>query len=297
VLGVIIGCFVAGIVLARLAPATRSWSTPLDRLVLWFLLPALILAKLPSAHLGAEVAIPIAAAWGALLLAWTATLAVGRSQRWDRRTTGSVLMMASFGNTSYLGLAAVEALLGAGAVASAVAYDQLGNFVGVTVVGTVICSRWGDGDASAAGILRKLLTFPAFDALLVTIALRHWPLPDGATDVLADLGRLVGPVAMFAIGLRFRRPRSQGAWHLASIDLALKMALMPLAVLAAGAAFGDLSETAWQASVLQAGMPPMVLAGIMATEAGLDDELSSFVIGAGLVLSALTLPLLNLLVT
>ena len=72
---------------------------------------------------------------------------------------------------------------------------------------------------------------------------------------------------------------------------------VPAAVLTAGALFGDLSDTAWQASVLQAGMPPMVLAGIMATEAGLDDELSSFVIGAGLVLAAVTLPLLKLVVT
>jgi malate permease and related proteins len=296
VLGVIVACFAVGVVLARLAPSVRGWATPLDRVVLWVLLPALILAKLPGAELGSTVVVPVAAAWGALLLAWSATLVVGRRQAWDRRTLGSVLMMASFGNTSYLGLAAVEALVGAGAVASAVAYDQLGNFVGVTVVGTIICSRFGQGDATLAGVVRTLLTFPAFLALLATVLLRQWPLPDGVTDVLADLGRLVGPVAMVAIGLRFRLPSAQGAWHLAGIDLGVKMVLMPVAVLAAGALAGGLDEAAWQASVLQAGMPPMVLAGIMATEAELDDELAAFVVGAGLVLAALTLPLLHLVV-
>ena len=41
-------------------------------------------------------------------------------------------------------------------------------------------------------------------------------------------------------------------------------------------------------------MPPMVTAAVVAAQAGLDEQLAAFVVGAGLLLSLLTLPLLRI---
>jgi predicted permease len=294
VLAVIVACFLAGILLRRGAPATHGWVGPLDRVVLWVLLPALIVAKLPSAELGAAIAVPVAVAWGTLVVAWATVLLLSHRFGWSRTTTGALLMMASFGNTSFLGLGAVEALLGRDHLPAALAFDQLGNFLALATVGTVITSRWGHGEAGVRDVVRRVLTFPPFVALLVAGVLRHWPLPDDVTDVLGSVGRLVSPVAMFAIGLRFRWPRGARIWRRASVCLTIKMVVMPAVALAAAVVAGGLDDPAWRASVLEAGMPPMVTASLMASQAGLDEELSTFVVGAGLLVAVVTLPLLRL---
>ena len=295
-LAVIIACFLAGTIVRRALLAARSWAPTLDQVVLVVLLPALILAKLPSAELGSAVAVPVGIGWGTLVLSWAAVLVIGRRLHWDRPTVGAVLMTASFGNTSYLGLGAVEALLGRDHLPATLAYDQLGNFLPLAVVGGIIVSRWGHGEVRPADIARRLFTFAPFLALLATIPLRHWPLPGDVTDGLAQIGRLVSPVAMFTIGLRFRILRGEHVRQRAAITLGIKMIAMPAAALAVAVLAGDLDDPAWRASVLEAGMPPMVTASVMATQAGLDEELCSFVVGAGLVLAAVSLPLLRLLI-
>jgi predicted permease len=58
------------------------------------------------------------------------------------------------------------------------------------------------------------------------------------------------------------------------------------------AAAGVTGDPAWQASILQVGMPPMVTAGLVATQAGLDEELATLVVGVGILLAFASLPVL-----
>jgi predicted permease len=129
--------------------------------------------------------------------------------------------------------------------------------------------------------------------LLLTIPLRTWALPVGVTDALGELGRLVAPAAMLALGLRFRVELAGHVRRPALWCLGTKMLLLPALVLSVAVLAGVTHDIAWRASVLEAGMPPMVTAGVVAVQAGLDEELSSFVVGAGLLLAAATLPLLR----
>jgi len=46
--------------------------------------------------------------------------------------------------------------------------------------------------------------------------------------------------------------------------------------------------------VLQSAAPPMVTAGVVAVAAGLDEDLVSFMVGVGTLVSFLSLPLLSL---
>lgn len=294
-LAVVLACFGAGVMARQARPAAAALLPHLDRFVLWVALPALILATLPTTPVGRTLVIPVAAAWGTLLVAVLLVQLVARRAEWDRSTTGTLLLVTALGNTSFLGLAAVEVLLGRDHLAGALAYDQLGTFLALATFGSFVASRYGVAEPGWAAVLRRLLTFPPFVALLVTVALRTWPLPDAATDALGGLGRLLAPIAMLALGLRFRlrvtdRVRRPAAWCLAT-----KMVVLPALVLVAAVIAGATDELAWRASVLEAGMPPMVTAGVVATQAGLDEELSSLVVGGGLLLSALTLPLLRAL--
>lgn len=291
---VVLGCFAAGLIARTALPRSRQLVPWLDHAVITVALPALILAKLPSLALGADLVVPVAAAWGGIAVAAGVVLLLGRRLGWPRATVGALLLVTPLGNTTFLGLPMVEALLGKAELSRALAFDQLGTFLALATYGSVVAAHWGHGERGWGVVVTRLVRFPPFLAVLGSFALRVVELPDGALDALGAVGRLVSPLAMLALGLRFRVGRSAHHRAAALWCLGTKMALLPLGVLATGAAAGGLSDPAWGASVLEAGMPPMVTAGVVAARAGLDDELATTVIGLGLVVALVTIPLLSL---
>lgn len=293
-LAVVLACFAAGLVLRRLVPRSAALIGPLDHAVIGVTLPALILAKLPEVGLGADLVVPVTAAWGAGAVAVAAVLLAARRLGWSRATTGTLLLVTPLGNTTFLGLAMVEALLGTEALSRALAFDQLGSFLGLAVYGSVVAARWGHGEEGWRPVLGRLLRFPPFFAVVASFALRAVEVPTWLDDGLGAVGQLVGPLAMLTVGLRFRLALADHARQAARWCLGIKMGLMPLAVLGAAVVAGGLDDPAWRASVLEAGMPPMVTAGVVAAQADLDGELAATVVGVGLLLALVTVPALSL---
>lgn len=253
-----------------------------------------MLAKLPDLSLGADLAIPAGAAWGGLLLAVASILLGARRFGWSRETTGALLLVTPLGNTTFLGLAMVESLLGDEELTRALAYDQLGTVLGLATYGSVMAAHWGSAEGGWGPVVRRLVRFPPFVALLASFALRAVDVPAGLDDALGDVGQLVAPVAMLTLGLRFRVVASAHARQAALWCLGTRMVAIPLVVLAVAVLVGGVDDPAWRASVLEAGMPPMVTAGVLAANAGLDEELATTVVGAGLLLALVTIPLLTL---
>jgi predicted permease len=295
VLAVVLACFAAGLIAQRLAPRSTTLIGPLDVAVISVTLPALILARLPDLELGSDLVVPVAAAWGCLALAAGAVLLGARRFGWSRATVGALLLVTPLGNTTFLGLPMVESLLGKPELSRALAFDQLGTFLALATYGSVVAARWGSGEGGWGPVLGRLVRFPPFLAVVASFGLRLVELPDGLDDALGSIGRLVGPLAMLALGLRFRVAASARARQAAIWCLSTKMLLLPLAVLAVAALAGGVDDLAWRASVLEAGMPPMVTAGVVAARADLDEELATTVIGIGLLVALVTIPLLALI--
>lgn len=295
-LAIVLVCFAVGVALRRLVPRSDGLVAPLDQVVISVTLPALILARLPDLELGVDLVVPVAVAWGAGAVAVAVVAAAARPLGWSRRTTGTLLLMTPLGNTAFLGLALVEALLGDEALTRALAFDQLGSFLGLAVYGSVVAARWGHGEVGWRPVLGRLLRFPPFLAVLASFVLRAVPLPAGVDDLLGDVGQLVGPLAMLTVGLRFRLALAPHARRAALWCLGVKMGVMPLAALAVAALAGGLDDPAWAASVLEAGMPPMVTAGVVAAQADLDGDLAASVVGTGLLVALVTVPAFSLLV-
>ena len=294
-LALVLACFAAGLVAQRLVPATARLVGPFDGFVIGVALPALILAKLPDLELGADLAVPVSAAWGCLALAAASILVGARRYGWSRQTTGALLLVTPLGNTTFLGLAMVESLQGADELTRALAFDQLGTFLALATYGSVIAAHWGSGESGWRPVLTRLVRFPPFLAVLASFALRAFEVPAGIDDALGDVGQLLAPLAMLTLGLRFRVAASAHARQAAIWCLSTKMVLLPVAVLVAAVVAGGVDDPSWRASVLEAGMPPMVTAGVIAARAGLDEELATTVVGVGLVMALVTIPALTLI--
>jgi hypothetical protein len=265
-----------------------------DKYVLQVALPAVIIAKISTVSFDADVVLPIAVAWSVMIISIVAVLTASRILKWNRSITGALLLVGVLGNTSFLGLGMVEGLLGADHLASAIAYDQVGTFVGLALWGSFVASTYGAGEGGWKSILNRLVRFGPFLALLASLVFRVIELPGDVYPVLNAIGKTVAPVAMCALGLRFTLSVSRSVQVPALFGLVTKMAVLPGLVYVVAAVVGSPHDIAWSTSILQAAAPPMVTAGVVAVGAGLSAELVAFMVGVGTLVSFVSLPLLSL---
>ena len=291
---VVIGAFLLGWLVSSLRPIPPRIIVSADKYVLRVALPALILAKLSTVELNANLVLPIAIAWSLIVGAAALIVVVGRALSLDAKVIGALLLVAVLGNTSFLGLEMVQSLLGVDHMPSAIAFDQLGTFLGLSVWGSYVASRYGAGEIGWKPVARRLLRFMPFLAVLASIPLRAIDAPDLVCSVLNGLGRTVAPVAMGALGLRFTVRVSRTVATPAILGLCLKMLVMPGAVYLVATLVGSTHDLAWSASILQAAAPPMVTAGVVAVGAGLSEDLVAFMVGIGTLVAFVSIPLLSL---
>lgn len=294
----VVALLVAGVVAGRFRLVPEGSATVLDAFVIRVALPGLILSVVPELEVGPDVVRPVAAAWGTVAALALTVLVLRRVATLDRRTTGTLLLVVPLANTSFLGFPAVEALLGRGALPTAVLYDQLGSFLALASYGAVVAGRFGEGVSPHwVGLARRVVRFPPFAALVVGAALISFPEAAGALRPVVDpIGAAVTPLAMFSIGLRL--DLAGGGWRpgLLAGGLVLRLVAAP-AVVAGVALLVSGSLDGWAPTLLETGMPPMVTAAVLAAESGLDGPLASRLAGVGVVASMATLPVLAAVVT
>ena len=294
-LALVIGAFLLGWLVRTIRPVPVVVTAWADKYVLQVALPAVIIAKISTVTFDADVVLPIAVAWAVMLAAIVAVLIASRVFNWSRSLTGALLLVGVLGNTSFLGLGMVESLLGADHLASAIAYDQVGTFVGLALWGSFVASTYGAGKGGWKSILNRLVRFGPFLALLASLVFRVIELPDDVYPVFNGIGKTVAPVAMCAMGLRFTLSVNRSVQVPALFGLVTKMAVLPGLVCVVAVLVGSPQDLAWSTSILQAAAPPMVTAGVVAVGAGLSAELVAFMVGVGTLVSFVSLPLLSLI--
>lgn len=284
----------AGVGLKRLSVFPESTGQTLNMFVVYVSLPAMVLVQVPKLQVSVDLWVPIVLPWIMLLLSAGMVLLLARALKWERTVTGGLLLVVPLGNTSFLGVPMVEAFFGADHVRYALLYDQLGSFLALATYGAFILATYGgEGRPSAATVLHKVLTFPPFLALLAAllVAVGPWAWPAPAEAVLERIADTLVPVVMVAVGfqLTIRLPRH----HVPALasGMAIKLVAAPLIALGLVTLIGVTGE-ATRVAVFEAGMPPMITAGALAMVAGLAAETMAALVGLGILLSFVTLPVL-----
>jgi predicted permease len=220
---------------------------------------------------------------------------LGKMLNWSRERIGALTLVCGLGNTAFMGYPMMEALHGKQGLALAVVADQLGCFPLLSSAGVAVASIYAGRSPQAGVIARRILTFPSFLALLLAVivgALGGWPpLLD---DVFTPIGATLTPLALFSVGLQFKFHLGERQLPALLLGLGWKLLLAPIAALLLGVAAG-VGGLTLTVGVLQAGMAPMISAAILADEYKLEPSLANTLLGAGIVLSLITIPLGNLL--
>ncbi|GAB3783760.1 AEC family transporter [Dyella agri] len=286
-------CLVLGVLVRRWARPPAGIVHGLNWWVLNVALPALVLELIPRMKFDAGLWFPVAAMWLVFFGAWLLFAWLGPRLGWSRGRVGALTLVCGLGNTSFMGYPMLQALHGQAGLTLAVVADQLGCFPLLASAGVVVACLYAGRAPDPRRIVFRIATFPAFIALVVGVvagALGGWPpLLDG---VLHPLGATLTPLALFSVGLQFHLQTGERQLGAAAWGLGWKLLLAPALCWVLGAATG-VGGLVLTTGVLQAAMAPMVSAAILADEYELDPELANTVLGAGIVLSLLTVPLGN----
>ena len=263
----------------------------LNRHVVYLALPALVLIYIPRIDPDASIWTPVLSAWGLFLLSSAAVLILGRIAQWRRDITGALLFRVPYGNTSFLGVPFTRAFFGEEGLPYTLLYDQLGSFLILSTIGVVVLAFYTSERPTLTGIIRKIITFPAFVALIVAFFLIGVQYPTRIETPLSLLASTLAPAAMIAIGLQLKLRFAPHETRPFLLAMMIKLIAAP-ALLLTLFYLSDLHDLSARVSIFEAGMAPMVSSSTLAILAGLNRQFTASVLGYGIVLSFATLPVM-----
>lgn len=280
-------CLTLGLLFQRVRRFPANAADVLNVYVIYVALPALVLNEIAKLTLDYRAFLPVAVAWIVMAFGAALTFASARIFKWSRPVTGAMLLVVTLGNTGFVGIPLIDAHLGASAIPYAILYDQFGTFLALNTIGVACASYYSQGAAQSSAIWRSILGFPPFGALLFAFLLRFVGYPLWLSEVLPRLASTLVPVVMVAVGLQWRLRLQRD--HIlplvvALVALLLLKPIVALFVVKAWAVSGTLAAVI----VLEAAMPAMISAGVLATAYNLAPRLASSIVGYSLMLSLLT---------
>ena len=288
----LICCLALGIAFRMSGLLPEKAYLTLNTLIIYAALPALILQKIPAIPFSTNVLMPVLMPWLTFGLAIPFFIMAGRHFSWDRQTTGCLLITCGFGNTSFVGIPILQMLWGEKGVQIAIMADQPGSFAALSTIGIIIASYFSTGKSSAGELASRVFRFPPFLAFLLALALNYsqWQPPAFADYTLGRLGDMVVPLALLSVGMQLNPSVSGKDWSKLGWGLGFKLIVAPAIIFILYILIIGNHSVLSQGSVMEAGMGPMITAAIIATNFGLRPELVGRLVGFGIPLSFLTLP-------
>ncbi len=279
----IFACLLSGYAFRYWSVAPENAHEGINFFVLYLALPAVTLLYIP--HIALE--------WLALLPLTASALVFGAAYLffrllqplfgWSRATTGCLILTCGLGNTSFLGFPLVEAFYGAEGLKVAVLVDQ-GSFFMLATAGIATAVSYSEGNLRRRDILKKIVAYPQFPAFIVALFFLGEGVPVWAEAVLSKLAACLVPLALFSVGLQLKFDFKTTQKRLLATGLLYKLWLAPALLWVIFLLLGERSLTS-AVTVVEAGMPPMITASILATQYKLNPPLAQLLVGVGILLS------------
>lgn len=284
-------CLLLGVALRRTRRMPEGSPAVLNSYVINIALPALTLYYVHRMDIVPNVVYSVAAPW--LMFAIGAVLFhfLGKALGWKRETVGGITLVGSLANTSFVGLPMIESFYGAEHMGLGIVIDQLGTYLVLSTLGILLAAVYSVGRVSIASVSRRVLGFPPLLALILALGLQSITFPETLELVLERLGSTLAPVALVSVGYQLRLDQVAGRVIPLAAGLTFQLVIGPLIVM--GFLFGvvGFSGISAQVTIFELAMAPQIGAAIVAMDYKLDAPLVTLMVGLGIPLSFLTLPL------
>lgn len=248
------------------AGAHRRWGEHVEALtrrlldaLLYVALPFITFFVLVRANLDAGAGIGIALAYvGFAIVGVLAWLAATRVLQLGPRAAGTVVIAAIMGNTAYLGLPLIAALLGSEDLGPAITFDALVSGPMFFVVAFAIAAAITTRDEPLRDRVRVFFTRnPPLLAVVAALVAPDALAPDALVDLAKAGVMALAPVGFFVLGVQLAVETRDGAPRFPPLSapvtlvLGLRLAVAPLLLLGLSALTVDVPD----AYLVQAAMP------------------------------------------
>ncbi|MGK5088377.1 AEC family transporter [Bdellovibrionota bacterium FG-2] len=269
----------------------------INPLVLNFLLPLLVYRAFVQTSLRLEMwKIPSGAAIGCLATLFITLELLKLFEKRLRRplsnsAKGALLLVASWGNVTYLGIPLLTSWVGEKIQMLAVIYDLAAFSPLLFSMGAWIGGRFGNEQECSKTFDFSILKLPPLWAAIAGIITQESGLAEALPSPILLLcqgaSKMVGPLMIFSVGLALRIPKISRVAMMAPSVL-VKLVVSPLVVYGVSRIFG-LSGDLLRAETLEAAMPTMVLTLVISERFKLDSELLTQIIAVSTLFSFMDL--------
>lgn len=265
-------------------------SKELIDLVLYFIFPVFIIYKIHYLKFNEDIYLVCLIAFLSFCLGIVFAFVFAKLFNLDKNKTAMIAVGAAFGNTSFLGFAFVQSYYGEYALSLAVFYDQINMLLVALFV--PILSSYGTSThkIKIKTIVKNILSFPPTIAFILAVATKPFYFPNVLEQFLSMVSSTLVPLVIFAVGMKFVLSDIKGEEKLVAATLFTSMVLIPLSLYGISLYFFEI-DIALKTAIIEAAMPPMVLATVIAINSGLHEKLGMATLGVGMVLSFVTIPI------
>ncbi|MUM78589.1 AEC family transporter [Pseudodesulfovibrio sp. F-1] len=283
-------CFVLGAILRAGRVADEKGPDVLNAVIIYMALPALALTHGHKLSIDAGLMLPAAMPWIVFGAGYILFSLAGRLLGLDKKTVVCLTLVAGLGNTSFVGVPMIEAFFGPELVGVGMVIDLAGTFMVLAVPGMILAARAAGHGCHWRSLARKVLLFPPVAALVLGIALQPVALPGWLIVMLERLGSTLAPLALLSVGMTLRPGQIKSNAHLLTLGLGYKLLLAPALILTLYMVGFGQNDIIARVTIFEAAMGPMITGGIIAMTYGLNPSLAAALMGVGIPLSFLTIP-------
>lgn len=283
-------CLLLGLILRRSGRLPDNAAASLNGFVVHISLPALTLTYVHGLKLDTSLILPALMAWVMFGVGcgffWLAARALGFS----RATTGGLMLTGGLANTSFIGLPMIDTFYGPQFLGLGILIDQLGSYFVLSTLGILVASLYSGHSMNAKTVIRKIVLFVPFQAFVLALLLMPFEYPIWLDELLKRLGATLVPIALVSVGYQLQLSQVRGKAHALTVGLVFKLAVAPALILLLFAGVLGAEGPVLSVTVFEAAMGPMIGASIVAIDHELDPPLLTLMVGVGIPLSFLTLP-------
>ena len=259
--------------------------------IIYFSLPAIVFSKIYPLSLDTKILWLIFMFMAIIFFNLFLSYTIGKMMRLSRVTLATFMIMATFGNTSFIGFSYIDAFYGQDYIVYGVIYDIFGSFLLLVSVGMIIIT-WGSGRKnSVLNISKSIFLFPPMIMFIITIFAKNFEIPKFLIYTSTNLGATLVPIAMIAIGMKLELKHIFTKLHIVTVAVVLKMLIIPIIVLFVFKYFYGIDETWVKVTIIEVAMPPMTMAAVLAIKGGLDEKIAINSLVLGVIVSLFTITL------
>jgi predicted permease len=266
-------------------------SKQLIEFIIYFSLPAIVFSKIYPLILDERIVGLILMFISFILFNLILAYFIGKMMKLNRLLLATFMIMATFGNTSFIGFSYIDAFYGQDFIVYGLIYDLFGSFLLLVSIGMFIIT-WGSGRKNdIKSIFKSIFLFPPSIMFFIAVVAKNFEIPNFLILTSQTLGSTLVPIAMIAIGMKLELKHIFVKFHVVSMAMILKMIFVPIIILIGFKYFYGIDQTWVKVTIIEVAMPPMTMATVLAIKGGLDEKVAINSLVLGVILSLFTISL------